>query len=52
MQHRARGAQFRIARELFLSEATVKGYVSEVLRKLGVERRVQAAVIAHQAGLL
>lgn len=41
-----------IARELFLSEATVKGYVSEVLRKLGVERRVQAAVIAHQAGLL
>jgi len=41
-----------IARSLHLSEATVKGYVSEVLQKLGVDRRVQAAVIAHRAGLL
>lgn len=42
----------RIASSLYLSEATVKGYVSEVLQRLGVERRVQAAVLAHQAGLL
>ena len=41
-----------IARGLFLSEATVKGYVSDVLQRLGVARRVQAAVLAHQAGLL
>lgn len=42
----------RIASSLYLSEATVKSYVSEVLQRLGVERRVQAAVLAHQAGLL
>lgn len=40
----------QIARGLHLSEATVKGYVSEVLQRLDVERRVQAAVLAHQAG--
>ncbi|MGM1058518.1 response regulator [Saccharothrix sp. Mg75] len=37
-----------IARSLGLSEATVKSYVSTVLTKLGVENRVQAALIAHQ----
>ncbi|MFD7653995.1 response regulator [Actinosynnema sp. NPDC059797] len=37
-----------IAAELKLSEATVKSYVSTVLTKLGVENRVQAALVAHQ----
>jgi DNA-binding NarL/FixJ family response regulator len=37
-----------IAAELGLSEATVKSYVSTVLTKLGVENRVQAALVAHQ----
>lgn len=37
-----------IAAALGLSEATVKSYVSTVLTKLGVENRVQAALVAHQ----
>ncbi|MCL2554156.1 MAG: LuxR C-terminal-related transcriptional regulator, partial [Actinomycetia bacterium] len=32
----------------YLSEKTVKNNVSRLLAKLGVERRVQAAVIATQ----
>ncbi|XVS66391.1 response regulator [Actinosynnema sp. CA-299493] len=39
-----------IAAALGLSEATVKSYVSTVLTKLGVENRVQAALVAHQVG--
>lgn len=39
-----------IAEALCLSEATVKSYVSTVLTKLGVENRVQAALVAHQVG--
>jgi DNA-binding NarL/FixJ family response regulator len=41
-----------IGRELFLSEATVKTHVSRVLLKLGCANRVQAAILAHDAGLL
>jgi DNA-binding NarL/FixJ family response regulator len=37
-----------IATRLRLSEATVKSYVSTVLTKLGVENRVQAALVAHR----
>ncbi|MFW3464777.1 response regulator transcription factor [Streptomyces sp. 058-1L] len=33
---------------LYLSEKTVKNHISRLLRKLGVERRVQAAVIATE----
>ncbi|MEO8365483.1 MAG: response regulator transcription factor [Pseudoxanthomonas sp.] len=40
----------RIARTLELSEGTVKGYVSQVLDKLGVEDRTQAALLAQKAG--
>jgi DNA-binding NarL/FixJ family response regulator len=39
-----------IAASLGLSEATVKSYVSTVLTKLGVENRVQAALVAHRVG--
>ncbi|MEV6276724.1 response regulator transcription factor [Nocardia sp. NPDC051832] len=35
-----------IAARMFLSEKTVKNYVSRLLSKLGVERRTQAAVFA------
>jgi DNA-binding NarL/FixJ family response regulator len=35
-----------------MSEATVKAYVSRVLAKLGMSNRVQAAILAHDAGLL
>jgi DNA-binding NarL/FixJ family response regulator len=38
----------QIGKRLFLSEKTVKNNVSRLLAKLGVERRVQAAVIATQ----
>ncbi|MEV1054490.1 response regulator [Streptomyces sp. NPDC059017] len=38
----------QIGRELYLSEKTVKNHISRLLAKLGVERRVQAAVIAAQ----
>ncbi|MCX4960609.1 response regulator [Streptomyces virginiae] len=39
----------QIAKQLFLSEKTVKNHISRLLGKLGVERRVQAAVIAAQS---
>ncbi|WP_371494691.1 response regulator transcription factor [Kitasatospora sp. NBC_00374] len=38
-----------IGRELYLAEKTVKNHVSRLLAKLGVERRLQAAVIAAHA---
>ncbi|WP_328912222.1 MULTISPECIES: response regulator transcription factor [unclassified Streptomyces] len=38
----------QIGKRLYLSEKTVKNNVSRLLAKLGVERRVQAAVIATQ----
>jgi DNA-binding NarL/FixJ family response regulator len=40
------------ARLLFMGEGTVKTYVSRILAKLGCANRVQAAIIAHDAGLL
>ena len=41
-----------IARELGLSEKTVKTHVGHVLAKLGVSDRTQAAVVAVHAGLV
>jgi DNA-binding NarL/FixJ family response regulator len=40
-----------IAGRLYLSEATIKGYVSNLLDKLGCANRTQAGLIAHEAGL-
>jgi DNA-binding NarL/FixJ family response regulator len=40
-----------IARRLFLSEGTVRNYVSAIFGKLGVSERTQAAVIALRGGL-
>jgi DNA-binding NarL/FixJ family response regulator len=40
-----------IARELSLSEKTVKAHVSNILAKLGVSDRTQAALYAVRAGL-
>ncbi len=39
-----------IAKALYLSEGTVKGHVSSVLSKLGVEDRTQAALFAVREG--
>jgi DNA-binding NarL/FixJ family response regulator len=41
-----------IAAELFLSEATVKTYVSRLLTKLDLRDRVQLAVLAYTSGLI
>ncbi|MBL0028300.1 MAG: response regulator transcription factor [Rhodanobacteraceae bacterium] len=40
-----------IGRKLNLTEGTVKGYVSAIFEKLGVNDRTQAALIAHRAGM-
>ncbi|MEV4257146.1 response regulator transcription factor [Spirillospora sp. NPDC049652] len=39
----------QIGQRLFLAEKTVKNHISRLLAKLGVERRVQAAVLAMEA---
>jgi DNA-binding NarL/FixJ family response regulator len=39
------------AQNLFMSEATIKTYVSRMLTKLGLANRTQAAILAHEAGL-
>ena len=41
-----------IAQELHISETTVKTHVTHVLQKLDLRDRVQAVVLAHQAGLV
>ncbi|HQW51683.1 MAG TPA: response regulator transcription factor [Tepidiformaceae bacterium] len=44
-------ANKEIARELFIGENTVKTHVSNILVKLGVQSRTQAALYARQIGL-
>src|SRR5690606_18137781 len=40
-----------IATELHVAESTVKAHVSTILRRLALTNRVQAAILAHEAGL-
>ena len=40
-----------VAAELYMSVATVKAHVSRLLSKLGVDNRVQIALLVHDAGL-
>lgn len=49
----ASGASNReIAQELYLSEGTVKVHVSRILAKLDVRDRVQAVILAYEAGIV
>ncbi len=41
-----------IARELFISPKTVKNHISNILMKLQIENRIQAAVYAVRAGIV
>lgn len=41
-----------IAQQLFLTEGTVRNYTSEIFKKLGVNDRTQAAVVALRYGLV
>jgi DNA-binding NarL/FixJ family response regulator len=41
-----------IGAELFISRKTASVHVSNILRKLGVSTRVQAAALAERAGLV
>ncbi|GGX20275.1 response regulator [Streptomyces noursei] len=42
----------QIAARLYLTEATIKGYVSRMLDKLGCVNRTQAGLLAHDAGVV
>lgn len=49
----ARGrSNAEIARDLYLSEATVKTHVAHILSKLGLASRTQAAVLAYETRLV
>ena len=49
----ARGATNReIAARLFLSEGTVKNHISRILTRLSLRDRTQAAIYAHDRGLI
>ena len=49
----ARGlANLDISRRLFISEATTKTHVSNILSKLHITDRVQAVIVAYEAGVV
>jgi DNA-binding NarL/FixJ family response regulator len=49
---RSRLSNAEIGHRLYLVEGTAKAYVSTILTRLDVRNRVQAAIVAHEAGLV
>jgi DNA-binding NarL/FixJ family response regulator len=47
----ASGAARQIAQALYISPKTASVHVSNILAKLGVHTRVEAAAVAHRLGL-
>ncbi len=41
-----------IAAELWIAEGTVKGHISSIFQQLNANNRVQAAIIAYEAGII
>jgi hypothetical protein len=41
-----------IARQLYLSDATVKSHIARILAKLGLRDRVQVVVLAYETGIV